>query len=298
MSDTERIENVLRRAPKVKTPAGLAQKLKTDISLPHASATASATDFWAGFRRWFPGFATAALFLTCLVALGVQQRVLSGLRHEQKQLEAAAAETRQVAEANRAEQEQAQAQTAQLAQLRKDNAELQQLRAAVAQLREQLQQLPALRAERAGLVAQAKAMESRLADAHSDPLAVAQDKARRIQCVSNMKQIGLAARMWANDHKEIMPSDFLTMQNELNSPRILVCPSETNRPVPKAWSEFSGSSYVILSLGTGVRRPEIIYAHCPVHNNIGLCDGSVHQLSHNQPIVKDETGHWIVKPRQ
>jgi hypothetical protein len=46
-----------------------------------------------------------------------------------------------------------------------------------------------------------------------------------------MKQIGLAARMWANDHKDIMPSDFLTMQNELNSPRILVCPTETNRPV-------------------------------------------------------------------
>src|SRR5687767_11936776 len=128
MSDTERIENVLRRAPKVKTPAGLSEKLKTDIALPHASATASTTDFWAGFRRWFPGFATAALFLTCLVALGVQQRVLSQLRQGQTQLQTSATESQQLADAKRSAQEQAQAQATQLAQLRKDNAELQQLR--------------------------------------------------------------------------------------------------------------------------------------------------------------------------
>jgi hypothetical protein len=298
MSDIERIENVLRRAPKVRVPAGLAEKLKADITLPRASAAANTADFWAGFRRWFPGFATAALFLTCLVALGVQQRVLSGLRQEQKQLESVAAEAQQVADSKRAAQEQAQAQAAQLAQLRKDNAELQQLRGEVAQLREQLQQLPVLQAEHQRLVAQANAIVSQSNAAASDPFAMAQDKAQRIQCVSNMKQIGLAARMWANDHKDILPVDFLTMQNELNSPKILVCPAETNRPAARTWSEFSGSSYVILSPGIPETRPDVVYAQCPIHNNVGLCDGSVHQLSPNQPVVKDETGHWIVKRRQ
>jgi hypothetical protein len=297
MSDTERIENVLHRAPKLKVPAGLSEKLKADISLPGVSATSDATDFWASFRRWSPGFATAALFLTCLVALGVQQRVLSGLRQEQKQLESAAAEAQQVADSKRAEQEQAQTQAAQLAQLRRDNAELQQLRAEVAQLREQLQQLPALRAERQRLAAQAKAMDSQSADAAHDPFAMAQDKSQRIQCVSHMKQIVLAARIWANDHKEIMPVDFLTMQNELNSPKILVCPGETNRPVARAWAEFSGSSYVILSPGIPEGRPEIVFLHCPLHNNVGLCDGSVSQLGPQHEIVKDETGHWIVRRR-
>jgi hypothetical protein len=280
MSDTERIENALRRAPKVKAPAGLAEKLKTDISLPRASATANATDFWAGFRRWFPGFATAALFLTCLVALGVQQRVLSGLRHEQKQLEASAAERRQIAEANRTEQEQAQAQAAQLAQLRKDNAELQQLRAEVAQLREQLQQLPALRAERQRLAAQAKAMESNVGGTSNDPFAEAQDKASSIQCVSNMKQIGLAARMWANDHKEIMPPDFLTMQNELNTPKILVCPGDTARTKVSNWNEFSpaNASYEFLVPNVSEREPpQTIMTRCRIHGHVGLLDGSVHQ---------------------
>ena len=284
---SEGIENVLRRAPKVKAPAALAEKLKADITLPHASATASATDFWAGFRRWFPGFATAALFLTCLVALGVQQRVLSGLRHEQKQLEAAAVERGQIAEASRAEQEQAQSQAAQLAQLRKDNAELQQLRAEVAQLREQLQQLPALRAEQQQLAAQAKGMVS--ASTTNDPFAVAQDKARSVQCVSNMKQIGLAARMWANDHKETMPPDFLTMQNELNTPKILICPSDTTRTKVISWNEFSpaNASYEFLVPNVSEREPpQTIMTRCPIHGHVGLLDGSVHTGLGTQRVVQ------------
>jgi hypothetical protein len=280
MSDIERIENVLHRAPRAKAPAGLAEKLKADITLPHATATTNATDFWAGFRRWFPGFATATLFLTCLVALGVQQRVLSGLRQEQKQLESAAAEAQQVADSKRAEQEQAQVQAAQLAQLRKDNAELQQLRAAIAQLHEQLQQLPALRAERQRLAAQAGAMESNVAGTSNDPFAEAQDKASSIQCVSNMKQIGLAARMWANDHNEIMPSDFLTMQKELHSPKILVCPGDAARTKVSNWNEFSpaNASYEFLVPGVSEREPpQTIMTRCPIHGHVGLLDGSVQQ---------------------
>jgi len=279
MSDTERIENVLRRAPKVKAPTGLAEKLKTDISLPHASATASATDFWVGFRRWFPGFATAALFLTCLVALGVQQRVLSGLRHEQKQLQSSATEAQQATELSRTAQEQVQAQAAQLAQLRKDNAELQQLRAEVAQLREQLQQLPALRAERQRLAAQAKTMESNVGGTSNDPFAEAQDKASSIQCVSNMKQIGLAARMWANDHKEIMPPDFLAMQKELNTPKILVCPGDAARTKVSSWNEFSpaNTSYEFLVPNVSEQEPpQTIMTRCSIHGHVGLLDGSVH----------------------
>jgi len=131
----------------------------------------------------------------------------------------------------------------------------------------------------------------------NEPVAVAQDKAHRVQCLSNMKQIVLAARMWSNDHKDFLPVDFLTMQNELNTPRILVCPTETNRPVAKAWSEFSGSSYVILSPGADEARPEIVYLHCPIHNNVGLCDGSVHQLGREHEIVKDDKGNWITRLR-
>ena len=297
MTDIDKIENALRHTPKVKVPAGLRDRLKGEISLPRANATANGTDFWSGIRRWFPGFATAALFLTCLVALGVQQRVLWQLRAEQKQLQATSVEAQQFAEHEGANQEALRLQAAQLERLRKDNAELQQLQAEIAQLREQLQHLPSVRAERQRLVAQANAIQAPAA-AENDPFAMAQDKAKRVQCVSNMKQIVLAARIWSNDHNEVMPVDFLTMQKELNSPKILTCPGETNRPVAKAWPEFSGSTYVILSPGIPDGRPEIIYVHCPFHNNVGMCDGSVAQLSSQHEMVKDETGHWIVRRRQ
>jgi hypothetical protein len=277
MTDIDKIENALRHPPKVKVPAGLRDRLNGEITL----ARANAADFWSGIRRWFPGFATAALFLTCLVALGVQQHALSTLRAEQKQLEAAAGERQRIDQTSRASQEQAQVLAAQLAQLRKDNAELQQLRAEIAQLREQTQQLPALRGERERLAAQTKAMDATSTAAENDPFAMQQEKARRIQCVSNMKQIGLGLRMWANDHGDVMPPDFLTAQNELNSPKILVCPSDSARTNRLGvWTGFTSANatYEFLVPNISEREPpQTIMTRCPIHGTVGLLDGSVHQ---------------------
>ena len=73
--------------------------------------------------------------------------------------------------------------------------------------------------------------------------------AARINCVSNLKQVGLAFRMWANDHAETFPMALSTNQegarefiasgeiyrhfqiisNELSSPRVLTCNSDRGR---------------------------------------------------------------------
>lgn len=76
-------------------------------------------------------------------------------------------------------------------------------------------------------------------------LAKAHDKARRINCVSNLKQDGLAFRMWGDDHgaypmryktngfdgTSLEPQQmpyvyFQVMSNELNTPKILACPAD------------------------------------------------------------------------
>lgn len=92
-------------------------------------------------------------------------------------------------------------------------------------------------------------------------LAKAKAKAQRIQCLNNLKQIGLALRMWSNDHGEKFPwlveqyiqgqcdagdganqdcpaggwdravddgnvTIFRSISNELNSPKVLVCTSD------------------------------------------------------------------------
>ena len=68
-------------------------------------------------------------------------------------------------------------------------------------------------------------------------------------CITNLKQVGLAARMWSNDNSDQFPwqvstnrggtmefaassevfRHFAVMSNELSSPRILICPADRER---------------------------------------------------------------------
>src|ERR1035438_7305571 len=75
-------------------------------------------------------------------------------------------------------------------------------------------------------------------------LASAKRKAKRIQCVNNLKQDGLAFRLWEGDNGDKYPMavstnkggsmeyacdvfrHFQVMSNELNTPKILVCPAD------------------------------------------------------------------------
>src|SRR5947207_2148719 len=81
-------------------------------------------------------------------------------------------------------------------------------------------------------------------------LAKAKSRAKRAQCASNLKQIGIAMRLWSNDHdgkyswrvdqaegggkpngtdNAKVPFQFSLASNELDTPKILVCPSDTGR---------------------------------------------------------------------
>lgn len=78
-------------------------------------------------------------------------------------------------------------------------------------------------------------------------------KAKRISCVNNLKQIGLAYRIWEGDHGDKYPMDvsmtnggtmeiftngspfqnlaflnYQVMSNELSTPKILICPADEN----------------------------------------------------------------------
>ena len=71
-------------------------------------------------------------------------------------------------------------------------------------------------------------------------LASAKKKAQRINCVNNLKQLGLAYRIWEGDNGDKYPMAVFTinsgadtfryfqvMSNELSTPKILVCPADT-----------------------------------------------------------------------
>lgn len=88
----------------------------------------------------------------------------------------------------------------------------------------------------------------------------AKKRAESVACGNYMVAIGFAARMWANDHDEKLPTDLLTMSNELNSPKVLHCPGDRRRQRVGTWAEFTdaNSSYEVHVAG----RPRSRHEHC------------------------------------
>lgn len=117
-------------------------------------------------------------------------------------------------------------------------------------------------------------------------LTKAHSKAREIRCVNNMKQIGLAERMWTDAHNNTLPSSFLDLTNELGNPRVLVCPADTNAdPNLTTWSS-NNISYQFLTPGAPLNgNQKFVIARCPIHGTELYSDGSV-QMNHRRSLAR------------
>lgn len=153
-------------------------------------------------------------------------------------------------------------------------------------------------------------------------------QSRRVGCISNLKQIGLAFRMRSGDQSDTFPfirnaSDggtreavssgqtfrhFIAISNDLNTPKVLTCPSDVNRRRTLNWSEFgptnlsyfvgvladeskpntllSGDRNIVGGKNVGANTLEfekpIADWNDQMHHfegNIGLGDGSAHQVT-------------------
>jgi len=78
-----------------------------------------------------------------------------------------------------------------------------------------------------------------LSDAELADLKALQEQAFSTACINNLKQLGLAARIWSLDNQDVLPPDILSMTNEMNSPKILVCPADTRRQAASNWGAYS-----------------------------------------------------------
>ena len=102
----------------------------------------------------------------------------------------------------------------------------------------------------------------------------------RINCVNNLKQVGLAYRIWEGDNGDIYPmgvsvtnggsmemvatgnvvQTFQVMSNELSTPKILICPNDTSRIVAAAFGGLANSniSYFVGVDVTNDANPQLI----------------------------------------
>lgn len=127
---------------------------------------------------------------------------------------------------------------------------------------------------------------------------------QKITCVNNLKQIGLAFRIWAGDHGDKFPfqvstnaggtlelcdrdtngfechsfSHFLVVSDELSTPLVLYCPHDEAKSATKDWGGLAASNvtYVLRSdFKVRPSNPHQVLAVCPVDGNIVYCDGTV-----------------------
>jgi hypothetical protein len=301
MNDTN-IEKVLFQAPKPTAPDDLLKQLQAEIALPSAKVESKRREWQNPLRRWFPALAFGVLMLSCALMIAVQASWGTNLKRENEALRTAAAELPQLREQHAA-LEQAQAKHDELLQLRKDNEEVHQLQAEVAKLRSIPAQIQQLQNENKRLAAAAPGTNAVVSEKFFEE---AQAQAERVQCINNLKQIGLAFRIWGGDNGDKYPTSLVVMSNELTTPRILVCPSDKERQpfASLGFGQFQDnmSSYQLTVQPDDGKLsfPQCIIAKCPIHLNYLLADGSVQQINPAKPqyheVQKD--GRWYLQELQ
>lgn len=105
----------------------------------------------------------------------------------------------------------------------------------------------------------------------------AKAKAASLNCASSICSISFCARLYAHDHGGIFPTNFISFQDDLNTPKILRCSGDRTRPRAENWKEFSetNSSYEIVNPGLREDATNQVFIRCRVHGHLGYPDGTV-----------------------
>jgi hypothetical protein len=92
-------------------------------------------------------------------------------------------------------------------------------------------------------------------------------------CMNNLRQVCLAARLYADEHNNRLPSGLDEYEPYLADVEILVCPEQKGSGVP---------TYKLVKRGgliTGPSAGTTVLVECPVHGHKGFVDGRVEQAA-------------------
>jgi prepilin-type processing-associated H-X9-DG protein len=133
-------------------------------------------------------------------------------------------------------------------------------------------------------------------------------------CANNLKQLGLAYRIWEGDNGDIYPmgisvtnggsmemvatgnvvQTFLVMSNELSTPKILICPNDTTRIYASTFFGLSNSniSYFVGMDATNETNPQmIISGDCNFEIGGVPVKPGLRQFRTNDPVAWMATRH-------
>jgi prepilin-type processing-associated H-X9-DG protein len=130
-------------------------------------------------------------------------------------------------------------------------------------------------------------------------LARAKQKAQSINCINNLKQLGLAVRVYAADHNDLLPPAATwcdAIQGGVGSSKVFQCPAEPGNRCSYAFnarldgkkeSEINPQTVLLFESDAGWNGsggPEVLKPH--KHSgrlvNVALADGSVHQVARSR----------------
>jgi hypothetical protein len=274
------IEKILRQAAEPIPPPGLRQQLIRSIQLPKPSTNKDVifADRQTWLQRWWPSLASAGLACGCLVAMGYQQSQIHALRLNIEELRQQLAQPKTKPAATETT-----AKTENTITTASPRTELEQLRKSVPELAKHIKVLEDMNVENQRLRSH-PAMQPKLDPDEVTAMAELKEKANQIKCVNNLKNLGLAVRVWATDNEGHFPPNTLCISNELSTPNISFCPSDTNQTY-----EYFGSN-------TSEQYPNSILFRCPIHYTVCLSDGSVQKLTAeryaSEVIQKDGKLFW------
>jgi len=141
------------------------------------------------------------------------------------------------------------------------------------------------------------------------------NSARRINCVNNLKQVGLSFRLWAVDHSDKYPmqvpatyggamesansgivfSTFQVMSNELGTPKVIACPADANRIAATNFTTDLNSSKVsyFVGLDADETSPQMLLA-----GDRNLTTNGVPVRSHLLTLRTNSRAGWTSKIHQ
>ncbi|MDB6126044.1 MAG: hypothetical protein JWQ71_5037 [Pedosphaera sp.] len=139
----------------------------------------------------------------------------------------------------------------------------------------------------------------------------------RIQCVNNLKQNGIAFRIWADDNGDLYPMQyrvkdfdgpsyanekqmfiyFQSMSNELSNPKMVRCPEDDKRAASTNFTTDFNSSRVSYFVGldaNGTNAANLLAGDRNITSGIAPKNGML-EIATNQVIWTNQTVAWTKK---